>query len=283
MRLPGATLIETDVTDRRRLQADLRAVNADAMVSCLASRDGNPRDSWAVDYGANTHLLAWALEAGVEHFTLLSAICVQKPRLQFQYAKERFERELAISGLSYSIVRPTAFFKSLSGQIRRVRAGKAFLVFGDGEQTACKPISERDLAQYLYKTLTEPALANRVLPIGGPEPAITPRGQARLLSRLLERPVPTRKISPQLLWGAARVLDIPGRISQRLAAKAEFARIGHYYATESMLLWDEERQRYDAAATPSFGSETLEECYRALLDGDKEQRLGAQAMFDRGK
>jgi divinyl chlorophyllide a 8-vinyl-reductase len=53
---------------------------------------------------------------------LLSAICVQKPLLEFQRAKLKFEAELqataeADPSLTYSIVRPTAFFKSLGGQV----------------------------------------------------------------------------------------------------------------------------------------------------------------------
>jgi hypothetical protein len=67
-----------------------------------------------------------AKAAGVSQFVLLSAICVQRPLLAFQKAKLAFESELAASGLTYSIVRPTAFFKSLSGQVARVQAGKPF-------------------------------------------------------------------------------------------------------------------------------------------------------------
>jgi divinyl chlorophyllide a 8-vinyl-reductase len=75
-------------------------------------------------------------------------------------------------------VRPTAFFKSLSGQVARVQQGKPFLVFGDGTLTACKPISDDDLGDYLAGCLTRPdSRHNRVLPIGGPGPAITPRQQ----------------------------------------------------------------------------------------------------------
>ena len=57
---------------------------------------------------------------------LLSAICVQKPLLAFQQAKLAFEKELVASVLVYSIVRPRAFFKSLSGQAQRVKRGKPF-------------------------------------------------------------------------------------------------------------------------------------------------------------
>lgn len=62
---------------------------------------------------------------------------------------------------------------------------------------------------------------------------------------------------------------------------AEFGRIGKYYATESMLVWDAQKQQYDADATPSFGKDTLEEFFRkaVLEDGMKGQDLGDAAIF----
>ena len=110
----------------------------DVLLSCMASRTGAPEDAWAVDYQAHLTALAAAKEAGIQQMVLLSAICVQKPILAFQHAKLAFENELAGSGLDYSIVRPTAYFKSLSGQIERLQRGRPFLVFGDGRLTACK-------------------------------------------------------------------------------------------------------------------------------------------------
>jgi divinyl chlorophyllide a 8-vinyl-reductase len=70
------------------------------------------------------------------------------------------------------------------------------------------------------------------------------------------------------------------RVIPPLRDKAEFARIGRYYATESMLVWDAAAARYDAAATPSFGEQTLREFYaRVLRDGLAGQELGDHAMF----
>ncbi len=127
----------------------------------MASRSGMPHDAWAVDYHAHMIALDTARQACVGHFILLSAICVQKPVLAFQHAKLAFEAALIESGMRYSIVRPTAFFKSLSGQIERVRAGHPFLIFGDGTLTACKPISEDDLAEYVAGCLgREPVGSN---------------------------------------------------------------------------------------------------------------------------
>jgi len=210
---------------------------------------------------------------------LLSAICVQRPLLEFQRAKLAFEQALSEAGLRYSIVRPTAFFKSLSGQIQRVRQGRPFLVFGDGTLTACKPLSDADLGDYIAGCLDDPARWNRILPIGGPGPAITPREQGEELFRLLGREPRFKQVPVGLLDTIIAVLATLGRVVPALAAKAELARIGRYYATESMLVLDPATGRYDAAATPSTGTETLFDYYARLIAGAEAPERGDHAVF----
>lgn len=252
----------------------------DALISCIASRSGAASDAERVDYQANCELLAVAKRLGIHRFLLLSAICVQKPRLAFQRAKLRFEQELARSGLDYSIIRPTAFFKSLSGQLDRVRSGKPFLVFGDGLATACKPISERDLAVFMLRCVNDPASFRQILPIGGPGPALTPIDQAECLSELLGRPVAIRSISPTFFNVLSAMLLPMAPLSQWIRDKREFLRIGHYYATESMLVWDERRGRYDADATPETGNDRLIDHYRSIIAGEQPlERIEGATLF----
>jgi divinyl chlorophyllide a 8-vinyl-reductase len=250
-----------------------------AVVSCMASRTGAPKDAWAVDYQAQLSALEAAKAAGVSHFVLLSAICVQKPLLAFQHAKLAFEAALIASGLRYSIVRPTAFFKSLSGQIERVKNGRPFLVFGDGTLTACKPISDGDLADYLVGCLDDEARWNRVLPIGGPGEAITPRQQGEALFDMLGRPPRFLTVPVALLNVIIAGLSAVGRGVPSVAEKAELARIGRYYATESMLVLDAETGCYSADMTPSTGKTTLFDYYRAVLAGEPAPERGDHAVF----
>ncbi len=278
--LHGATIRTVDVSDAGALARDgFCGERFDAVISCMASRTGVPCDAWAIDHRAHLAVLAAAKAAGVGQFVLLSAICVQKPLLAFQHAKLAFEQALVESGLTYSIVRPTAFFKSLSGQIARVRRGKAFLLFGDGRLTACKPISDGDLATYLVDCLHDEARWNRVLPIGGPGAAITPREQGEFLFARLRQPPRFRQVPVGLLDGIIGVLGTAGLVVPALAAKAELARIGRYYATESMLVLDPATGRYDAQATPSTGSETLFDYYDHVLGGAPVAALGDHAVF----
>ncbi len=278
--LEGATLRFGDVADPTSLlQEGFRGEDFDALVSCLASRTGAPKDAWAIDYQAHVNALAAARSAGIAHVVLLSAICLQKPRLAFQHAKLAFETVLRESGVTYTIVRPTAFFKSLSGQIERLQRGKPYLVFGDGTLTACKPISDDDLAGYLAECLDDQHRHNRILPIGGPGKAITPKEQGLHLFALLGRPPRFRHVPVALLDTIVWSLGALGRVHASFAAKAELARIGRYYATESMLLLDPKTGRYDADATPSVGAETLFDFYARVIKGEVPVDRGDHAVF----
>ncbi|MDZ7823030.1 MAG: NAD(P)H-binding protein [Ahrensia sp.] len=262
-----ARIIEVDLTQTATHGDD----DFDIVISCLASRSGVKADAWAVDYRANLNLLTIANETGAGQFILLSAICVQRPKLEFQKAKLAFEEVLTKSGLSYQIVRPTAFFKSLSGQVKKVIGGKSFLVFGDGKITSCKPISDRDLANFIVDQIGNAKTFGKVLPIGGPGPAITPLDQAAHLFALIGQKPRIKHVSLKLMDAIIAILSLGAKIIPALEEKAEYARIGRYYATESMLAYDHEAGVYDADATPSYGSDTLFDHYADLVDITKAQ------------
>ncbi|MEM9173526.1 MAG: NAD(P)H-binding protein [Pseudomonadota bacterium] len=272
-------VVVTDFSQPVLVQA-LAGAHPAAVVSCLASRSGEPADAWRIDHAANEALLDAALCVGAGHFQLLSALCVQKPQLEFQHAKLAFEDTLSRSAVAWTIIRPTAFFKSLSGQVERIRNGKPFLVFGDGTETACKPISTQDLAAFMRDCMEDPGCHRRILPIGGPGPALTPRAMGELLFDLTGQTPRFKSVPPGLFKILAAVMTPLAKVSRRLAAKAELLRIAHFYATESMLVWDPEAQRYDAAATPESGTDTLASHYRMLLANPaKNHQLGQHKLF----
>jgi divinyl chlorophyllide a 8-vinyl-reductase len=263
--LAGAMLARTALADKAGLAAVMAEARPTVVISCIASRSGAPKDAEAIDHQANLAVLQAAQAAGAQQFILLSAICVQKPLLAFQHAKLAFEAQLAASGIDYTIVRPTAFFKSLSGQVKRVKAGKPFLIFGDGELTRCKPISDADLAQFIAGCIANPEASGRILPIGGPGPAISLREQGAMLCQLAGKQPRFISVSPKMFTAAERVLGLGAGMSDWFAEKAEYARIARYYATESMLVLDPERGEYCAELTPEYGSESLRDHYARLL------------------
>lgn len=278
--LAGSEVRTAEVCDPASLAREgFAGEPVDAVVSCIASRSGGITDAWRVDYTANRNLLAAAQAAGTGQFLLLSAICVQKPRLAFQHAKLASEQALQAAELNWTIVRPTAFYNSLAGQVPRVRAGKPYLLFGDGG-TACRPISERDLATFMADCLEDPLRQRRILPIGGPDPALTARERGELLFELTGHRPRFRRIPTRLLDTLVPTFEALARAAPRLRDKAEFARIARYYATEDMLWLDPATGRYDAAATPATGRDTLRDFYaRVLREGMAGQELGEQGIF----
>jgi len=246
-------------------------------------------DSFNIDYTATVNCAKAAQAAGLSQFVLLSAVCVQRPLLAFQEAKLKAEAEiqqLAEKGLTYSIVRPTAFFKSLLGQVKGVKGGAPFVMFGDGESVRCKPISEQDLSSFIADCLWDPTKRNAVLPIGGPGDAMSFREQGELLYKTLGKE-PSFICVPYALFDVIQsVLDFfAGLLPGQMSDVAEYGRIGRYYAEQSMLVLDPATGQYSAELTPGYGTTSLRDfLIEALEEGSTkmdEQQLGDQSIGSR--
>jgi divinyl chlorophyllide a 8-vinyl-reductase len=251
--------------------ADLEKV--DVIISCLASRTGEPKDAHLVDYKLNCLLLEKAKALKCSQFILLSAICVQKPRLAFQFEKLAFEEELKKSGLNFSIVRPTAYFKSLSGQIENIKKGKPYVYFGDGQITQCNPISEKDLSLYILSCIKDKTKWQKILPIGGPKQSITPKDIGKILFEIFEVSPKYKSFPTKLLDAIRLLLLIISPFSNWAKNKSELIKIAKYYATESMLIWDEKKECYDANMTPSTGKDTLRDYFYSIKNLDLQLEI----------
>jgi len=271
----GAKLVEADVCDPNNLAASsaFGKGNIDVVISCLASRSGSKKDSFAIDYQATLNCLNAARDAGARHFVLLSAFCVKSAErqdpyaLQFQYAKKDMESELrAQNDLTYSVVRPTAFFKSVSGQVEVVNGGGPFVYFdlGDGKCATCNPISEPDLAAALVDTIADKSKSNVVWNLGGPDEGLSMRQQGELVADVLGKEeakllgVPIG-IFDAIINGLQFLADTFK--SEKLEDAAEFGRIGRYYALEDMLTTD---------PSEKYGRTTLRQHYeRIAVEGQE--------------
>ncbi|HBV53470.1 MAG TPA: epimerase, partial [Rhodobacteraceae bacterium] len=88
-----------------------------------------------------------------------------------------------------------------------------------------------------------------------------------------------RHVPVALLDIIIMMLGVAGLFSAGARAKRELARIGRYYATESMLVFDATTARYSADMTPAFGETRLNDFYQALVAGETEVELGEHAVF----
>ena len=270
------TVIKTSKRDNSWI-ANLKDI--DIFISCLASRSGEPKDAHYVDFKLNNLLLEKAKAIECSQFILLSAICVQKPKLAFQFEKLAFEEKLRNSGMNFSIIRPTAYFKSLSGQIENIKKGKPYVYFGDGKLTQCNPISEKDLSVFILSCIRDKNKWKKILPIGGPNQSLTPKNVGEMLFEIFE-------VTPNYRSFPTKILDVIGLFfligspfSNWAKNKSELIKIAKYYATESMLVWDDDKMYYDALKTPSTGNDTLEQYFYAIkkqkveLNIDRDSKL----------
>ena len=127
--------------------------------------------------------------------------------------------------------------------------------------------------------ITDPARYNKILPIGGPGPAITPRDQAQALFALLERPVKLRQVPVALLRLICAGLRLAGVMFPAAQRKADLAQIGLYYATESMLVWHGPERGYSAEHTASSGTEHLFDHYAKIMRTGGTVPRGDHSVF----
>mmetsp|Transcript_25010 Transcript_25010/g.77943 ORF Transcript_25010/g.77943 Transcript_25010/m.77943 type:complete len:446 (-) Transcript_25010:176-1513(-) len=275
----GATLVEAEAGNAASLTAPggpLAPGAADVVICCLASRQGTRRDAWAVDYRATKACADAAVVAGCRHFVLLSAICVRSAErrepnaLAFQYAKleaEDYLRHLARDGvLSHSILRPTAFFKSLSNQFEKVAQGGKFLFFdlGGGACIRANPISEPDLAAALVDSIADTRRENAIWRIGGPGPVLSKLDQGRMMAEAAGQPHPEPIAVPRgVLDGICSALSAIAALTRLppVDDAAEVARILRYYATEDMVTTDPDEV---------YGSDLLETYYAKVATEGRE-------------
>lgn len=224
-------------------------------MSCLASRSGTKKDAYKIDYQATLNCLESGRAVNARHFVMLSAFCVKNPWLQFQQAKLKFEAALVgQTDMTYSIVRPTAFFKSVSGQLEVVQSGAPFVMFGDGEVTRCNPIAEADLATYLIDCIVDKSRENAIINLGGPDEPLTMKKQGEMLFQAVGKE-PNFFFAP--LWLFDVIIDSLQWVADTFKSEAfedfaETGRIGKYYAVEDMLT---------TAPEEKFGTITLQEHY----------------------
>ena len=233
----GAHVLEADVEDATELTnliaqvAEESGKPVESIISCLASPTGTKREAYAIDYQATLNCLNAGRDERIQakHFVLLSAFCCRNPLLQLQQAKLKFEAELAGQmEMTWTSVRPTAFFKSVSGQLEAIRGGAPYVLFGDGAVTRCNPIAESELAEYMVNTITDAEKHGKILNIGGPDEPLTNKRLGEMMYKSLNMEpkfvyAPTGLFNPiinTLQW----IADKTGE--EKWLDAAETARIG---------------------------------------------------------
>jgi divinyl chlorophyllide a 8-vinyl-reductase len=255
----GATVLECDVQNDKQVYDLLSELPPDkTIISCLASPMGTKKDAYDIDYQASLNCLRAGQATNSSHFILLSAFCCRNPLLQLQQAKLKMEAAIQQQNdLTYSIVRPTAFFKSVSGQLEALQKGAPYVLFDDGAATRCNPIAESELAEYMLNTMDHDEMKNRILNIGGPDQPLTNKDLGTMMFKAIGK-------TPRFVHAPTAIFDPVIQTTQFLATlfqsealedAAETGRIGKYYAVEDMLTTDPKEK---------YGKITMQDHYNEI-------------------
>lgn len=165
----GAEVVIADLRDPDSLASACQGVEK-VLAAAQAFEGQGDNNPHTVDDIGNRHLIDAAKKAEVKHFVFTSIHDARPNHSVEEFRiKYRVEEYLRASGLSYTILRPTAymeFWAALVGQ-PIIEKGKT-TIFGRGVNPV-NFVSAEDVARFAIIALEDSAARNQIIEIGGPE------------------------------------------------------------------------------------------------------------------
>ena len=165
----GAEVVSGDLRNPASLMSACQGV--EQVLAAAHALDGkgdnNPQ---TVDDAGNRQLIDAAKAAGVKHFIFMSILGVGPDApLEFFRIKYRTEEYLRTSGLSFTIIRPSAFMDLWAQLIGQpiLEQGKT-TIFGRGNNPV-NFVAVEDVARFVCIALEDSRARNQVIEVGGPE------------------------------------------------------------------------------------------------------------------
>jgi uncharacterized protein YbjT (DUF2867 family) len=198
LRSLGAAVVFGDLRDAASLRH--ACDGADAVISTAsATGSAQPGDSvTAVDGAGQTALVDAAAAAGVDHFVFVSFSSSIDADSPFRAAKRGVEQHLQQSGMSWTVLRPTAFMEAwLSPMLGFDVPNGSITVYGSGGAPVSY-ISLGDVAAFCVEALRNPAAVNATIELGGPE-AVTPLQAVRIAEDVTGRTMNVQHVPEEAL------------------------------------------------------------------------------------
>jgi len=168
----GVETIEGDLKDANSLVNALDGISAiiSTVSSTLSRQDGDTIQT--VDHEGQANLIDAAVRAGVSQFIYVS-FCEMPGQFPLQTAKRKVEKQLAESGLNFTILQPTYFMEvwlspALGFDFENAKAN----IYGEGKNKVSW-IAIKDVASFAVASLDNSAARNKTIELGGPE-ALSP-------------------------------------------------------------------------------------------------------------
>jgi uncharacterized protein YbjT (DUF2867 family) len=151
-----------------------------------------------VDRDGQQALIDAAIDAAVEHFIFVSFSSGIPGDTPLHGAKRDAEQRLRESGMSWTVLRPTAFMEVWLSPLVGFDVPKGnVVVFGSGG-AGISYISLLDVARFCVESLSRPAAWNRTIELGGPEP-ITPLQAVRIAQEVTGRTLQVNHVPTEAL------------------------------------------------------------------------------------
>lgn len=185
----GVEIVHGDLRDRATLEAACyRATTVISTASALpVCYVAGVNDIRTVDEQGLANLIGAATSAGVERFVYTSFSGNIDLDFPLRNAKRVTEERVRVSGMTYTILRPSYFMEIwLSPIIGFDFANATAQVYGEGANPISY-VSFEDVAQFAVASLNTPAAENTILEVGGPE-ALSPHEVIRIFERIGGRP-----------------------------------------------------------------------------------------------
>lgn len=183
----GASLSLGDVTDRGFLSESMDGVESIISTHSLGiQKKGSTY--WDVDYQGNCNLIELLKANGGRKFVFISALgaSLNSPFSLYR-VKQLVENALTVSGLDYTVLKPSGFFSDFTRAARLVQRYHILPAIGSGNHQV-QGIAVDDVARCAIDALTNDRASHQVISLGGPE-ILTLKKVAHLYAVLLGHPV----------------------------------------------------------------------------------------------
>jgi uncharacterized protein YbjT (DUF2867 family) len=200
----GCTLVQADLREPESLAAACEGVDQVVnTATAIATRRKGEKLS-AIDRDGVIALGQAAEAAGVRHFLFVSIPRGAEP-IRFFRHKRAVEAWLRASGMSATILQPTAFMNTVFDPANGwdVAGGTVNLV-GDG-RTATPYVAVDDVAKAAVAVVQEPSLQGREWPLAGPE-SLSPRQAFEIFTDVYGSPARLRTVPAWLVRGLSHAV-----------------------------------------------------------------------------
>ena len=198
LRALGVEICTGDLRVRADVETACQGVSAVITTATAMGSADKGLSLRAIDRDGQLRLVAIAKASGVQRFVYVSLTPSLQQSAPLVRYKREVERAVEASGMQWTILQPSVFMEVWLGKTLGwdIGAGKA-TIFGAGT-APMSWISVGDVAEYAVRSLDDPRLANRAVPLGGPED-LSPKAVVEIFERATGRKFSARHVPRALL------------------------------------------------------------------------------------